>query len=243
MTTPVAPPSKVAQALEAALDGAALSPVFQPIWTVAGVCWGFEALSRFPNGCPPDAVWALARRRGQAVVLDHRALIGAVETARPLEGTLFLNVSPSDFRNPGWLAGVMEPTRVVWEVTESEALSQEDFRGVRQLQDWGYAVAMDDAGAGHSTMRRLERLRPNIIKVDRPIVQVWAAGRTDPLRRWVDAAQRIGATVIAEGVEEADWVAGLAHEGVAAVQGYAVGRPAPWEAASTAQFPEFSAGG
>lgn len=173
----------VEQALAAALGSGQVTAVFQPIWTVAGAGWGFEALSRFPNGSPADAVWELARRQGTATTLDRLALETALRAAGPLGGRLFLNVSPSHFRDPAALAALAAPGRIVWEVTECERLDASDLDGVRQLQAWGYAVAMDDAGAGHSTMRRLDLVHPNIVKLDRPIVHVWAAGQAEPLRR------------------------------------------------------------
>ncbi len=234
--------SIVAHALGAALESGLLIPVFQPIWTVARACWGFEALSRFPNGSAPDAVWALARRHGTATALDRVALTTAIEAAAHLGGRLFLNVSAPHFRDPAALAALVDSARVVWEVTECDSLGPDDLRGLRRLQEWGYTVAMDDAGAGHSTMHRLGIVRPNIVKLDRPIVQVWAAGHRDPLRRWVEAAQGIGAAVIAEGIEDASWVAGLAAEGVDAVQGFALGRPAPQEHWITVDVSEYSSG-
>ncbi|PSR22229.1 MAG: EAL domain-containing protein [Sulfobacillus acidophilus] len=215
----------IAYALTAALESRRLTTVFQPIWKANGECWGFEALSRFPNGSPPDAVWALAYRQGLAARLDRLALTVAVETSQAIKGCLFLNVSPSCFQEVEFLAQLGDPDHIVWELTESDTLCGKDIEGLRQLQARGYSIAMDDAGSGYSTLERLDTVQPNIVKVDRPLVNAWARGEVAPLRRWVQAAQRIGAIVVAEGVEESRWVVPLADEGVQAMQGYALGGP------------------
>lgn len=214
-------------ALRAALDEGDLTPVFQPIVNVGGDCLGFEALTRFPNGCPPDAVWALAQALGVAVALDTVALTMAVRGAQSLPGTLFLNVSAAHLSNPTTLEQFGLPDHLVWEVTESGIMTAAGFRGTRWLKDHGYRVAMDDAGAGYSTEDRLKQLRPDIVKLDICVVQRWGKGEGGPLRRWVAAARRIGAVVLAEGVEDPSWRVALAQEGVHAFQGYAFGKPAP----------------
>lgn len=216
-------------ALTHALTDQAVQVVFQPIWRVSGAPWGFEALSRFPNGSAPDTVWALAHEQGLATALDRVALGRAMDAGRQVGGPLFLNVSGAHFREPEALAALGPPAHIVWEVTERDPLDEEDVQGIRWLQDRGYAIAMDDAGSARSTMPRLTRLHPNIVKLDRPLVQQWAAGVREPLRQWVRAATAIGATVIAEGVEDVSWMVGLAWEGVHAAQGYALNRPAPAE--------------
>ena len=217
------------EALQAAFELSAIMPFFQPIMRVTGGRQGFEALSRFPNGITPDRVWAYAQKQGLAVALDRVALNTAITAGNRLAGPLFLNVCSAHFREPHALRKLAAPARVVWEVTESTALSDDDVRGIEQLKRLGYRIAMDDAGAGHSTVDRLYRLQPDIVKLDRPIVKLWAAGARELLRYWIRCAHEVGALVIAEGVEDVTWVSGLANEGIAAVQGYALGKPAPVE--------------
>ena len=226
-------------ALVHALNDGHVTPVFQPIWTIAGECLGYEALSRFPNGCPPDAVWALAQEQGVAAALDTVALAVAVDAAQELPGHLFLNISAIHLAKPAALIRFGAPERIVWEVTETGLISADGLQGIRWLKTQGYRVAMDDAGSGYSTERRLRALRPHVVKLDHHVVHGWKAGRTDSLQRWVAAAQEIHALVLAEGVEDADWVPGLEAHGVHAVQGYAWGKPAPadqWLAVSLPFF-------
>ncbi len=218
---------QVSDALDKALEDEAIFSVFQPIWTVDGKLLGFEALSRFHNGTPPDAVWALAHERGVAARLDQVALRRAMTGASRLPGRLFLNVTTAHLANPEALKVFGDPSRIVWEVSERTGMAVTGLDGLRWLKDQAYPIAMDDAGVGHSTIERLEAIRPHIVKLDRRLVEVWAAGRPGPLRQWVSAAKNIGSVVLAEGVEDKNWVDGLAKEGVVAVQGYGLGLPLP----------------
>lgn len=217
------------QALDAALADGIVSTVFQPLWAVTGRCWGFEALTRFANGASPEVVWTLAQMRGMAVALDRIALRVAVGAGRELPYRLFLNISVTHLADARTLPRWGSPDRVVWEVTEGGPLTEAERQGAQWLRAQGYTIAMDDAGAGDATAHRLHRLRPHLVKLDRTVVQHWHKGRREMLRGWVRAARAAAAGVVAEGIEDVRWIATLAAEGVEAVQGYAVGRPAPAE--------------
>ncbi len=214
------------QALTAALEGMGLTAVFQPIFLMNGQCLGYEALSRFSNGCPPDVVWNYAEKMGVAMHLDGRAIQTALMASKGLTGKLFLNIRAAHLNAVKSLASFAPPEDIVWEVTESEVTAEAGIRGSEWLRSQGYALALDDAGMAWSTPERLRWLLPHIVKLDLGIVHRWAGGETTPLREWVAAARSIGAMVLAEGVEEWTWAEGLASEGVEAVQGYAFGRPA-----------------
>ncbi len=216
----------VRQALKAALDSKSIPMVFQPIWTKEGDCWGFEALARFKNGSPPDAVWNLAKRERRHARLDWVALKAAIASARGVFDRCFLNISSHVLQSPDQLARIGKPEEVVWEVTETLELNARLLDGVRTLKRWGYHIAMDDAGVGPSTVERFEQLEPTIVKIDRKLVQVWASGQVDLLRYWVRLAKDHGARVVVEGVEDFLWVDPLIDEGIDAFQGYALGRPA-----------------
>ncbi|POB12267.1 diguanylate phosphodiesterase [Sulfobacillus sp. hq2] len=214
------------QALVAALRRGDIRAVFQPIWTIQGQCVGFEALSRFANGCPPDRVWDYAERVHQVMRLDRIAIQQAVRSAYGLMGKLFLNIRAVHLTAASTLPFLGSPNRIIWEITESQVADQDGASGSLWLRQQGYALALDDAGSGCSTPHRLDWLRPQIVKIDSNVVQEWAQGSPEGLRRWIAAARAIHAVVVAEGVEERAWLEGLAREGIEAVQGYALGRPA-----------------
>lgn len=221
--------------------------VSQPIVSIqSGRPLGIEALTR-PHGEPPldspSAFLALASRLGvaRAVEADWRT-----DTLRELGGKLpdgillFLNASPLEFTEGTLraqnlssevrLAG-LTPENVVLEITEGDRIH--DFGSLRQslgpFRSAGFQIAIDDVGAGPSSLQAIAELRPHFIKLDR-----WLAtdiGFDDARRAVVESmvtlARRVKASVIAEGVESADQVRAFAELGVAAVQGYFIGMPRP----------------
>lgn len=214
-------------ALKSAIYEGKIRTVFQPIVTVQGVCIGFEALTRFPNGCPPDRVWALAESFEDLSRLDAVALTAAVKLGRSLPGKLFLNVSAIHLSQTKIWERCGTPERIAWEITETQPLNSEGLAAVAWLNGRGYSIAMDDAGEGFATPRYFSELRPHIVKLSISVVYQWLRGRPKALRDWITFARSIRSTVIAEGVEDLAWIPELAREGVDAVQGYAIGRPAP----------------
>lgn len=84
--------------VQAILDAAAFTPFFQPIVEFhTGAVVGYEALSRFGNGIPPDAVFALAVRAGLGIEVETATLGAALEAAAilPSGAYLSLNASPA----------------------------------------------------------------------------------------------------------------------------------------------------
>jgi EAL domain-containing protein (putative c-di-GMP-specific phosphodiesterase class I) len=120
--------------------------------------------------------------------------------------------------------------RLVIEVTEHVRI--DDYDAVRQVLDPlradGARLAVDDTGAGFSSMTHVIRLRPDIIKLDRSLVN--GVGE-DPARKTLVTAMTLlaidlGATVTAEGVETVGELEAVAALGVDHAQGYLIGMPA-----------------
>jgi len=90
---------------------------------------------------------------------------------------------------------------------------------------------VDDAGAGHSGLQQILQMRPDLIKLDRSLIQGISE---DPGRRALAAALTMfardtGSRLIAEGVETEAELAMLRALGMDKVQGYLLGRPIPIE--------------
>lgn len=223
--------------IDRALSTQTMVHVFQPIWHVSGTLLGFEALARF-GGAGPIDVFRRAKEMGVGIQLDRLSFRTALETGAILPGLLFLNMDASHVGQPvrpfGTTGSAMAAFRhrgaVVMEVTET---STDDVplaaAGARRIQRLGVAVALDDAGAGSSDFTRLRWLKPAYVKIDRSVIVEWASGEPKRLHQWVERSRRMGAVVIAEGVEHLSWEAGLEEEGVSYVQGWATGRPAAAE--------------
>lgn len=150
---------------------------------------------------------------------------------------LFLNVLPSTLMQPRWPRQFMQwlsdyeiaHQEVVIEVVESE---QVDPAGLAQrcdeLRAQGLRIALDDMGAGFNCLSVLAMVRSDFIKVDRGLVHQARGSRVRSvlLEALVSMAERLGSTVIAEGLERAEDVAFCRTLGISLVQGFLLAKPA-----------------
>jgi len=125
--------------------------------------------------------------------------------------------------------------RVVVEITETAALSDldESARFVETLRHAGCRVALDDFGAGHTSLRHLQVLAVDTIKIDGSFVRSLADCRENRviLRHLLGLTRGFGLSTIAECVETEEEASLLREEGVGFLQGYHFGRPTierPW---------------
>ena len=206
-------------------------PVFQPIVDLAsGKPVGFEALTRFTDGTPPDRMIAEAHRAGLGRELEIACLSAALDASEtlPAGAWLSLNVAPVVILQANDLAELLDGRhrRVVLEVTEHSPI--DDYAALRQaVTKLGVDLAVDDAGSGFASMQHIVELAPRYLKLDVSLVrhvdrdltrQAMAAGLCH-------FASRIGCEVIAEGIEDAAELATLRTLGVPLGQGYHLGRP------------------
>jgi EAL domain-containing protein (putative c-di-GMP-specific phosphodiesterase class I)/DNA-binding response OmpR family regulator len=211
----------------------AFFPVYQPIVALGSrEPVGFEALTRFRDGVPPDTRFAEARAVGLAAEYEFAAVRAAIDGADnlPPETFLSLNLSPEVVLSQGRpLRQVLARTkrRIVIEVTEhAQILDYEAFRrAVRRLGD--VRLAVDDAGAGYASLRHILELGPAYVKLDISLVR---GIDQDPLRQALAAglayfAASGGCQLIAEGVERQTEADALENLGVEYGQGYLFGRP------------------
>jgi diguanylate cyclase (GGDEF)-like protein len=216
-----------------------ITPVFQPVVELTtGRIAGYEALSRFVHATPvrpPDVWFAQARRCGLGNALEARAIELALAVPGRPEGTfLTLNASPAGIVSPE-VARVLpdDLTGIVIELTEDELFVSDASldAGLDALRERGARIAVDDAGAGYAGLQQLIRIKPDILKLDRSLVE---GVHTDPsktalLESLARFAMTTGAAVCAEGIEEVEELRALTHFDVTYAQGYALGRPgAPW---------------
>ncbi|MEA2608964.1 MAG: hypothetical protein QOJ75_1207 [Chloroflexota bacterium] len=224
---------KLRSGLESVIARAAFHPVFQPIVNLeTGQPIGYEALTRFDDGTPPDRVFDAARRTGLGDVLETAALEAAIRDSEdlPVGPWLSLNVSPR-FAVGGRLPMILgQRTRpVVLEITEHETV--DDYRVLRDaVAALGpdVRIAVDDAGSGIANFNHLVEMRPAFIKLDISLIRGVNADLTRQalivgLRHF---AQTIGHTIIAEGVETRAERTTLRALDIEYGQGYLLGRPA-----------------
>ncbi|MCO7520901.1 MULTISPECIES: bifunctional diguanylate cyclase/phosphodiesterase [unclassified Pseudomonas] len=231
-------------ALSAILAQRSVHSLFQPI-----VCLserrvlGYEALSRGPSNSPlhsPLNLFAIARQAGRLSELEVLCRETACRRFSELNlgGKLFLNVSPESLLEPHYPSGRtlkmleavgLPPSRVVIELTEQTPTEdfQLLFNALHHYRDMGFSIALDDLGAGYSSLRLWSELRPDYVKIDRHFID---GIHQDPLKREfvgsiLQIARASRAQVIAEGIELDEELAVLGEMGVDLVQGYLLGRP------------------
>ncbi|SNS75642.1 EAL domain, c-di-GMP-specific phosphodiesterase class I (or its enzymatically inactive variant) [Geodermatophilus saharensis] len=213
--------------------------VLQPIVDLAtGERVGAEALSRFPRewGKGPDVVFEEAHSIGRGHEVELLALRGAAAHLDRVGGYVAMNVSPQTLLTPGFTAllGELPLDRVLLELSEHDPVEDYDTltRVLLPFRAAGMRLAIDDVGAGFSSLRHIVVTDPDVIKMDRSIV---SGLDTDPvLARLVESlvtfGHGCGVEVVAEGIETAAEATALRGLGVDLGQGWYFGRPGPPEA-------------
>ena len=241
---------ELAARLRRAIERGELELHHQPILRLAdnGVM-GVESLVRWRDPLrgglvPPGDFIPVAERTGVIDALGDWVLRDVCRQAREwadlgLRPNVGFNVSPRQLRRPDVArrfaevvhAHGIEPGRFVLEITES-AWSLEASRllpVLGELRAAGFALAIDDFGAGYSSLWRLRELPVQIIKVDRAFL---CGVPEDPQGNAVYSAilrlaDACGCDVVAEGVERAEHVEFLAASGCRIAQGFHFSRPVP----------------
>ncbi len=220
-------------------DRDALAMVFQPIVHLQDrVVVGAEALARFSG--PPERAPSLWFAESAIVGLREELELTAIRKALeelpklPREAYLTLNVSPITLIHPQLvelMSGDVDSSRLVVEITEHAPIDDYPrLAGVlAELRLRGVRLAIDDAGAGYSSLRHILELNPELIKLDITLIrninrdtskQALAAGI-------ISFADKIGTSIIAEGIERVAELRTLLELGVAVGQGFLLGRPSP----------------
>ncbi|HEY8170389.1 MAG TPA: EAL domain-containing protein [Candidatus Limnocylindria bacterium] len=225
-----------------------LMAVYQPIVALAsGRILGVEGLIRPVAPAPfadATAMFEAAEAGGRISALDMACVDRIVAGARGMPDDVFLslNLSPATIEAPEFsaatLLGVLArhgfaPDRLVVEVTEHQAL-QDPARARERIDACrraGIRFAADDVGAGNSGLRLLAEISFDILKVDLDLVQRSASESPSGavLGSVVELATRMGALVVAEGIEHASQLPPLSALGIHAGQGHHLGRPGPIE--------------
>ena len=221
-------------------DPRQIGMVFQPIVDLTDCrLVSVEALARFRSTPyrPPNEWFEDAHRVGLGVALERAAISRAVEhePMLPEGATLAVNVGPEALLGPHLrnIVASLPTGRLVIELTEHTAFERfpELSNALVPLRRMGALISVDDAGSGYSTLAHILTLAPDFIKLDRELI---SGIDLDPVRRalvtaLVTFASETGATILAEGIENADEMDTVRSLGVRYGQGYHIARPAPLE--------------
>lgn len=231
--------------LRSILERRQLSFVFQPIVSMKSAeIFGYEALMRPPHDsvlAQPEALLQVARRDGCVIEVELMAVLGAIAAfgRRPLGGKLFLNLGARALdalaadRGSRLSRALVEariaPSRLMLELTEHERVEDPDsLAGALEVfSSLGIGLVLDDFGDGRSSLRLWAQLQPVIVKIDKYFTRGIHrdSRKVDALRTILTLAERFGALVVAEGVEEVAELVVLRDLGCGYVQGYLLGRP------------------
>ena len=221
-----------------------ISTVFQPIVNLQTFeVMGYEALTRGPKGTEyenPYFLFEIAREVGLVFELDRICRKKALLQATQLDTNtkLFINCLPSTIHDPEFkgnylkefLADVQRiPTNIVMEISEREAINDYGvFReAMEYYSDLGFSIAIDDTGAGYSSLEAIVELKPHFLKLDISMVR----GIGDNLlkqamtKAMVSFAGNMNTQIIAEGIETKEELETLKNMGIPLGQGFLLGRP------------------
>ncbi len=235
----------LARELRQAIDGDELTLVYQPQTSITGrKVLAVEALVRWvhPTRGPlnPAAFIPLAEETGLINDLGMWVLKRACQdAARWPHLKLSVNVSPIQFRHPQFIERLssilamtgFDPHRLEIEVTES-VFSNKDKTVLETLQEVhrkGVRVALDDFGAGYSSLSYLRQFPFDTLKIDRGFI---AGLETSPhataiLGTIINLGEALGMSVVAEGIETEQQAAFLRLTKCDRLQGYYLSRPVP----------------
>jgi EAL domain-containing protein (putative c-di-GMP-specific phosphodiesterase class I)/CheY-like chemotaxis protein len=220
------------------LETRGVSIVYQPIVDLdAGSIAGAEALARFatPPRRSPDVWFAEAEAVGLLRELELQAVAVAVSGLPKLPPPTFLsvNVSPTTAASEELrdLVRRVQATRLVVELTEHAPVDDYDAlnEALADLRAEGVQIAIDDSGAGVSSLRHVVSLAPDIVKLDRTLCRGIDA---DPVRQSLVSALvafgvQLQTALVAEGIETDAELETIYRLGIRFAQGYLLARPEP----------------
>lgn len=159
------------------------------------------------------------------------------DIARFDDVTVAVNLSPSQFRDPGLIETIeralhesgLPPARLELEITESVLLSEETRARecIAAFERLGVRLAMDDFGTGYSSMSYLTRVHFDKIKIDRAFVGALDRGGEAIIRAIIGMSRSLGIVTCAEGIETREQLEQLRSLGCDEIQGYYYAKPMP----------------
>jgi EAL domain-containing protein (putative c-di-GMP-specific phosphodiesterase class I)/GGDEF domain-containing protein len=191
---------------------------------------------------PPDSFIRLAEETGAIAELTRWVVQRAIADRTRLAAAghplpVYVNLSGRLVADAGfteWLLGQFQPLErgaIGMEITETAIIEDPDhaLANLQRLADAGVPIAIDDYGAGLSSLAYLKQLPATELKIDRLFVSGLTSGHRDPLlvRSTIDLAHALEMEVTAEGVEEAATLALLRTMGCDLIQGFFIARPMP----------------
>jgi EAL domain-containing protein (putative c-di-GMP-specific phosphodiesterase class I) len=230
---------RLRRGMSSIIAGRGRHAVLQPIVDLAtGQGVAAEGLSRFDAGelgPRAPAQWfddaARLGLREELELATAASVLDLIDDGLPSVVSLAVNLAPPTVLSEGFdtlLAG-RPLSRIIVEMTEHAPVDDYDelCAVLRPHREQGLRVAVDDAGAGYSSLKHVLALQPDLIKVDMALVRGCDRdlARRTLLSALTDFAEATDCRLVAEGVETEDELRSVAACGVHLAQGYFLGRP------------------
>lgn len=232
------------QELENILNEQNITVLAQPIMNLqTGEVFGWEILTRGPRNSPLFSPTELFEFAFQADLLIRMECL-VIEQAfleiskRQIKEQVFINVTSVSLNHPIFLGQLMKMLegypdihahQIIFEITERHAIKDFHEMGlvIQQYRAHGFRFAVDDAGAGYSSLLTISELIPDMIKIDKSVIQNidQISVKRSILKALLSFAQDMKCQVIAEGVEREEEAEVLYHHDVQMGQGYYFARP------------------
>lgn len=216
----------------------------QPIINVAsGHVQAYEMLTRGPRGTTyesPLQLFSIARQTNMLYDLELLVLEKAFEQIK-LTGSrqlIFINFTPMTLGNFRFVKDVLtilkknsyiKTEQIIIEVTERESIDnlQHILSNIKKLRAIGFRFAVDDTGAGYASLDTISKIMPDIIKIDRSVIQDIDSNsiKESMLKGLLLIAKEAGSLVVAEGIETREEAKVLLRNNVDLAQGFYFARP------------------
>jgi len=221
---------------------------------------GFEALSRgidrtLDEIISPQYLFTFAKKNNLSLKLDRACRKAALQNFRPVyfsnkDFILFLNFDTSildeNIVGSGHLRKFVDtlqisPGNIALEIVESHAKDINSLQKfIKTHREHGFLIALDDIGNGYSNLNRIPLVKPDIIKIDRYLVQYIDRNyhKQAVFKSLVNLSRNIGSLVIAEGVEREEEAITALELGVDMIQGFYFSEPRPISAGAVLESNE-----
>lgn len=219
--------------------------VYQPLVQLSDMdVLGFEALARVQNAgflSSTEILFNYAVETDMLLDLERICRTNAVTSIpEKLNGRkLFINSSAKGIYDPEFQSekfdvfleehGISNDDIVI-EITERLAVSDYNAftTAIKILKNKGYKIAIDDMGAGYSSLRTIAEIKPDYLKYDMALIRDIHQNliKKDLLETLIPFTERLGANIIAEGIETAEEYKVLKSLGIRYGQGFYFAHPA-----------------
>jgi EAL domain-containing protein (putative c-di-GMP-specific phosphodiesterase class I) len=225
-----------------------LRSYFQPVIDIAGPAPALHSLEALTRGLPDTnfnnaaVLFEYVRRKRAEPAVDRECVKLAFSEASwfatgvPISVNVHASTFARDPDFPDFIAQIVDQhqmlaSRVCIEIVEYMAIwGQGPFTHcMHNLQKYGFKVAIDDLGSGHSNFRMILDTSPAYLKLDSYIVRNCHEDkiRLAIIDSVVSLARNCNCRVIAEGVEDSSELAAVTDAGITLIQGYYFCRPVP----------------